>query len=67
LIYSYYAHIFNKYNFIFFVNGQLIELNAITNFVDNGNNTSTLTVDTTNLGFSLKNTDEVVAVGKFAS
>ncbi len=57
----------NKYNFIFFVNGQLIELNAITNFVDNGNNTSTLTVDTTNLGFSLKNTDEVVAVGKFAS
>jgi hypothetical protein len=53
-------------NFTFFVNGQLIEPAAIISFIDNGNNTSTLTVDTTELGFSLNDTDEIVAIGKFA-
>jgi hypothetical protein len=57
----------NRYNFIFFINGQLIELAAITNFVDNGNGTSTLTVNTSTLGFSFNSNDEIVAVGKFAS
>jgi hypothetical protein len=53
-------------NFTFFVNGQLIEPAAILSFIDNGNNTSTLTVDTNELGFTLNNTDEIVAIGKFA-
>jgi hypothetical protein len=53
-------------NFTFFINGQLIEPAALTSFVDNGNGTSTLTVNTTELGFSLSATDEIVAIGKFA-
>jgi hypothetical protein len=53
-------------NFIFFVNGQLIEPAALTSFVNNGNGTSTLTVNTTELGYSLNSTDEVVSIGKFA-
>jgi len=53
-------------NFTFFVNGQLIEPTAITSFIDNGNNTSTLVVNTTELGFSLSATDEIVGIGKFA-
>ena len=53
-------------NFTFFVNGQLIEPSAITSFVDNGNSTSTLTIDTTALGFSFGATDEIIAIGKFA-
>jgi hypothetical protein len=52
-------------NFTFFVNGQLIEPTAITSFVNNGL-TSTLIVNTTELGFSLSATDEVVGIGKFA-
>ena len=53
-------------NFIFFINGQLIEPAALTSFVNNGNGTSTLTVNTTELGYSLNTTDEVVSIGKFA-
>ena len=53
-------------SFSYYVNGQLIEPNAITTFIDNGNGTCTLTVNTTNLGFTLQSTDEVVAIGKFA-
>jgi hypothetical protein len=53
-------------NFIFFVNGQLIEPAALISFVNNGNGTSTLTVNTTELGYSLNSTDEVVGIGKFA-
>jgi len=53
-------------NFTFFVNGQLIELAAISSFIDNGNGTSTLIVNTTELGYSLSATDEVVGIGKFA-
>lgn len=52
-------------NFQFFVNGQLIEPAAITSFVDNGNGTTTLTVDTGELGFTLVGSDEIVGVGKF--
>ena len=55
----------NKNSFTYFVNGQLIEPAAITTFVDNNNNTCTLTINTTELGFTLVNTDEVVAIGKF--
>jgi hypothetical protein len=53
-------------NFIFFVNGQLIEPAALINFTNNGNGTSTLTIDSAQLGYSLNSTDEVVSIGKFA-
>jgi hypothetical protein len=53
-------------SFSFYVNGQLMEPNTITSFVDNGGGTCTLTVNTTNLGFTLQPTDEIVAIGKFA-
>jgi len=53
-------------SFSYYVNGQLIEPNAITSFVDNGNGTCTLVVNTTNLGFTLQVIDEIVAIGKFA-
>ena len=52
-------------NFQFFVNGQLIEPAAITSFVDNGNGTTTLTVDVGEIGFTLAGSDEIVGVGKF--
>jgi hypothetical protein len=52
-------------SFQFFINGQHVEPAAITSFVDNGNATCTLTVDTAQLGFTLISTDEIVAVGKF--
>ena len=53
-------------SFQFFINGQHIEPAAITSFVDNGNNTCTLVVNTAQLGFTLISSDEIVAVGKFA-
>jgi len=53
-------------NFVFFVNGQLIEPAALISFVDNGNGTSTLTVNTAQLGFNFRVTDEIVGIGKFA-
>jgi len=53
-------------SFSYYVNGQLMEPNAITTFVDNGGGTCTLTVNTTNLGFTLQSTDEIVVIGKFA-
>ena len=53
-------------NFMFFVNGQYVEATAITSFIDNGNGTCTLTIDSAQLGFTLALTDEVIAIGKFA-
>ena len=55
----------SKDSFLYYINGQLIEPAAVTSFIDNGNGTSTLTVDTTELGFTLNNTDEIIAIGKF--
>tara|TARA_S200002703_G_scaffold160082_2_gene176663 strand:+ start:2465 stop:3670 length:1206 start_codon:yes stop_codon:yes gene_type:complete len=52
-------------NFQFYVNGQLVEPAAITSFVDNGDGTSTLVIDTSELGFTLASSDEILAVGKF--
>lgn len=52
-------------SFLFYVNGQLVEPNAVTSFIDNGDSTCTLVVNTTNLGFTLQSGDEVVAIGKF--
>jgi hypothetical protein len=56
----------DKTSFTYFINGQLVEPAAITDFVDNGDGTCTLILDTTELGFTLESTDEVVAIGKFA-
>ena len=53
-------------NFTFFVNGQLVDSNSITSFVDNGGGTCTLTVNTTNLQYSFESDDQIIAVGKFA-
>jgi hypothetical protein len=52
-------------NFTFYVNGIYIPITNITSFVDNGSGTCTLTVNTTNLGYNLESTDEIVAIGKF--
>jgi hypothetical protein len=51
-------------NFMFFVNGVLIEKTAITSFVDN-NTSSTLVVNTSLLSYSLEATDEIIGIGKF--
>jgi hypothetical protein len=52
-------------NFTFFVNGQLVDYNSITSFIDNGNGTCLLTVNTANLQYSLESDDQIIAVGKF--
>jgi hypothetical protein len=52
-------------NFTFFVNGQYVDANSITSFVDNGNGTCTLTVNTTNLQYTFVTNDQIVAIGKF--
>jgi hypothetical protein len=53
-------------NFTFFVNGQFVDTNAITSFVDNGNGTCILTINPTILQYSLEADDEITAIGKFA-
>jgi len=52
-------------NFMFFINGTYIEPAAILSFTENSG-VCTLVVDTSELGFTLALTDEIVAVGKFA-
>ena len=55
----------NADQFIFFVNGQLIEKTAIVSFtVTSG--VSTLIIDPTALGFSFISTDEITGIGKFS-
>jgi hypothetical protein len=56
----------NVSNFSFFVNSMLIDPGAIVSFVDNLNNTSTLVVNTTILGFSFDSQDVIYGIGKFA-
>ena len=53
-------------NFTFFCNGTLIEGSAIVSFTEN-ENTSTLVIDPSQLGYSLDSSDEVIAIGKFNS
>lgn len=55
----------DRTSFTYFVNGQLVDINSVTDFVDNGNGTCTLTVDTNLLGYTLISTDQVIAIGKF--
>lgn len=52
----------NASNFTFFVNGQFVEPTSIVSFT----NGSTLTVEPSLLGYSLENTDVVIAIGKFS-
>lgn len=53
-------------NFTFFVNGQYVEPTAISSFIDNGNNTCTLTIDPIELGYNFNpSLDEITAIGKF--
>ena len=52
-------------NFVFYANGQYIESGSIISFADNGNGTSTLTVNTGSLGWSFQPSWEIVSRGKF--
>jgi hypothetical protein len=53
-----------KMNFIFYVNGVFLPHDYVTSFVDNGNNTCTLTIDVNGLGYYLTD-KEITAIGKF--
>jgi len=53
-------------NFSFFINGTFIEKSSIVSFTTDDISTSTLVVDTTTLGYTLSNTDIILAIGKFA-
>jgi hypothetical protein len=55
----------NANQFVFFVNGQLIEPSAITSFTESGG-VSTLVINSTALGFSFISTDEIIGIGKFS-
>ena len=55
----------NAGQFIFFVNGQLIESSAIISFTE-GINISTLVINPAALGFSFISTDEIIGIGKFS-
>jgi hypothetical protein len=55
----------DKNSFTYFVNGQLVDINSVTSFIDNGNGTCTLTVDTSLLQYTLVSTDQVIIIGKF--
>lgn len=55
----------DKNSFTYFANGQLIDINSVTSFTDNGNGTCTLIVNTSQLGFTLDSGDQVIAIGKF--
>ncbi len=49
----------------FFINGQYVEPTAITSFTQSSG-ICTLVINTSQLGFTLAATDEIVAIGKFA-
>ena len=51
-------------NFTFFINGQYVEPTAITSFTQSSG-ICTLIINTSELGFTLAATDEIVAIGKF--
>lgn len=51
-------------NFVFYVNGVLLERSAIVSFTQSSGS-STLLINSTNLGYTLDVTDEVIGIGKF--
>ena len=53
-------------NFTFFINGQMLEKSAITSFTQQtGLGTSRLIINTSEAGFGLISSDEVIGIGKF--
>jgi hypothetical protein len=54
----------SKTNFTFYANGVNIPNDYVTSFVDNGNSTCTLIINTTGLGYYLTG-KEITAIGKF--
>ena len=54
----------SKTNFVFYANGVNIPNDYVTSFVDNADNTCTLTINTTGLGYYLTG-KEITAIGKF--
>jgi hypothetical protein len=54
----------SKTNFTFYANGVNIPNDYVTSFVDNLDNTCTLTINTTGLGYYLTS-KEITAIGKF--
>ena len=56
----------NENDFVFFINGQYMEHDAITIQQANGT-TFLLKVDNTSIGYDLETDDEIVALGKFNS
>ena len=55
----------NENDFIFFINGQYMEHDALT--IEQSGSSFLLQVDTTSIGYSLESDDEIIAQGKFNS
>ena len=55
----------NENDFIFFMNGQYMEHDALT--IEQSGSSFLLQVDTTSIGYSLESDDEIIAQGKFNS
>jgi hypothetical protein len=55
----------SKDNFTFYINGIYIRFSIVTDFIDNGDGTCTVTFDNDALGYNLETSDEVIAIGKF--
>ena len=53
----------SKNNFVFYINGQNINVDYVT-LVEAGGNV-TVIFDTASIGYTLDTTDEVIAIGKF--
>jgi hypothetical protein len=54
----------SKFSFVFYANGVFIPHDYITSFIDNNDNTCTLTIDANGLGYYLTD-KEISAIGKF--
>jgi hypothetical protein len=55
----------NEQDFIFFINGQYMEHDALE--IQQDGNTFRLKVDTDSIGYDLESDDEIIAQGKFNS
>ena len=55
----------NENDFVFFINGQYMEHDAIT--IQQSSKTFLLKVDNSSIGYDLESDDEIIAVGKFDS
>jgi len=55
----------NENDFVFFINGQYMEHDAIT--IQQSSTTFLLKVDNSSIGYDLESDDEIIAIGKFNS